>query len=601
MAKNFTNTASAMILSSENHPKLLASVDMGSNSFKMVLVRAEPSGRFLRIDRHKEPVSLGRYRLCDGSLGPGPEAKTIEALNNFMGLAKNYSAQVSVVATAAIREAINREAFLRNVEEKTGVRISLLSGEEEARLIYLGVLQFLPLYKQTILTVDIGGGSTEFVVGCQGKVLFATSLKLGHIDLTETFIKNENSIEPSEKVEIANSIGLREKDEIGKSIGLRETVGLGNSIGLREKKEIGNLSGLRDKVKNLRQQVRLVLQGSPLVKFVENSKIERVVGTSGTIKAIAKAIYRSHACNFPLFEESEQWGFGKRELGSIIEKLCSGQEDALALGFSLKRSESILAGSVLLLEIFEVLGIHEMEVSPYALGEGVIAESLASTCLNYDVNANIRWHSVMRLAYRFNGKKRMRTAIICSGLAKEIFEGLKTCYEMSDTYQTRSVYCFDGKDYEYLEAAILLHGIGHFIGKKGYHKHSYRLIKNSKHLYGYNSEEREMIALLARYHRKKYPRYGQSLLEPFPREVQLKIGVLCAIIRISLALQRCQFLVIRGIEISKSHEGYQLILRLGEENSQSSEIFQMISTELEPELQHFSKVLTQKICIVVSQ
>lgn len=251
----------------------------------------------------------------------------------------------------------------------------MLSGEEEARLVYLGVLQFLSVFGKSVLVIDIGGGSTEFVVGKEGKVSFGASLKLGHVSLTDKFVKN----------------GL---------------------------------------VGQMREYVRLVIRESGVVEKIKECGFEMVVGCSGTVRAIEKAVFCGYAKsdvfendNVVLFGECKRdwaWRFTREELRGVVERICEGgeKEKVRRDGMFKSRSEFIVAGAVLLEEIFEVIGIEEMEVSGYALGEGVIAESLAKVYGNYDLNANARWRSVVWLATRFNSKKRMRAAAQCAGIAK---------------------------------------------------------------------------------------------------------------------------------------------------------------------------------------
>ncbi|KAM0994785.1 hypothetical protein FF1_010295 [Malus domestica] len=112
---------------------LLAAIDMGTNSFKLLIVRAYPDGIFFTIGQFKEPLT-----------------------------------PVRCVATAAVREAVNKAEFLECVREEVGLEVDVLPGEEEARLVYLGMAQFLPIYEKLVLGVDIEGGSTEFVIGKEG-------------------------------------------------------------------------------------------------------------------------------------------------------------------------------------------------------------------------------------------------------------------------------------------------------------------------------------------------------------------------------------------------------------------------------------------------
>jgi exopolyphosphatase/pppGpp-phosphohydrolase len=356
---------------SSSSSSLFAAVDMGTNSFKLLIVNADRSGKFLTLSHLKESILLGL-----SSTPTTPFA--LQTLQGFQAILSSHHvirSHTRCVATAATREAANRNEFVRCVKEKTGLEVEVLSGEEEARLVYLGVLQFLPVFGKSVLVIDIGGGSTEFVVGKGGKVSFGASLKLGHVSLTEKFVKH----------------GL---------------------------------------VGQMREYVRLVIRESGVVEKIKECGFEMVVGCSGTVRAIEKAVFCGYAKsdvfgndNVVLFGECKRdwtWGFTRGVLRVLVERICEGGEEEKVRreGMFKSRSEFIVAGAVLLEEIFEVIGIAEMEVSGYALGEGVIAESLAKVYGGYDLNANGRWRSVVWLTTRFNSKKRMRAAAQCAGIAK---------------------------------------------------------------------------------------------------------------------------------------------------------------------------------------
>ncbi|KAI3890622.1 hypothetical protein MKW92_036593 [Papaver armeniacum] len=428
-----------------SNPKFLAAIDMGSNSFKLLIVIAESNGKFLVIDHFKEPVVLSRGMISNSSsISPESIIKATLALKKFNQiLQKNHIIyQTQIVATSAVREAVNKSEFLFKIKEKSGFsddEIRVLSGVEEARFVYMGILQFLPVYDKTVLAIDIGGGSTGFVIGKSGKVLLSISLKLGHVSLTDEFIKGEKMIF------------------------------------------------------NMRDYIRSVIYESGLVEKVKEIGFDIAVGSSGTIKSIEKAVSLRYGCDLSGFvvanggEFSRDLKFNKEELIGVVEKLCEGGDDDKEMrrnGFFKRRSEFILVGAVLLLEIFEILRIKELEVSSMLLSE----------------------------------------------ILQEMFKGLRKSDELANHHL------------EYLEAACLLHNIGLFISKKGYHKHSHRIIKNGEHLHGYSTEEVELIALLVRHHRKKFPKSTQGSFEGFPKELKEKFKVLCAILRISIAVQHCKLM-----------------------------------------------------------
>ena len=129
---------------------LFASIDMGTNSFKLLIVHANPSGQFLTLNHHKEPVLLGLNSIPTNpfAISNQPQLLALQTLQNFQNLLLSQQVipdHTRCVATAAICEAANGNELVECVKEKIGLEVEVLSGEEEARLVYKGELQFLPL------------------------------------------------------------------------------------------------------------------------------------------------------------------------------------------------------------------------------------------------------------------------------------------------------------------------------------------------------------------------------------------------------------------------------------------------------------------------
>lgn len=357
-------TSSRRSAAPEVSSNLFAAGDMGTNSFKLLIVRADlSSGRFFTLDHLKEPVLLGLD--TSSVISPSSLERSLAALRKFQQILHFYDIPCSncrFVATSAVREASNQSEFVEAFHQTIDLHIDVLSGLDEARLIHQGVLQFYPVLSHTVLTVDIGGGSTEFVVGLNGEVLHSISLKLGHVILTETLL------------------------ETGK----------------------------------MRLHIRNVLESSGLVKKIKEYKIDKVIGSSGIIKAIEEAVSGGYMLNLGRIDGvmNRDWKFSKEELKDLVEWLEIERKEKREALFQ-KKAKFIVAGAILLEEIFKGLGIEEMEVSGYALGEGVISEMLGQVSkASYNLHTSARWMSVIRMTTRFNNKKRIKTAAICAGIAK---------------------------------------------------------------------------------------------------------------------------------------------------------------------------------------
>ena len=171
-----------------NIQKKLAAIDIGTNSFHLIIVIVKENGDFEIIDREKEVIRLGEGSGGDIKLiKEDAQLRAIQTLKRFKGIADSHQAAVRAVATSAVRESLNKIEFIKRVFEQTGIEIETISGNEEARMIYLGILRAVPIFEKKVLVIDIGGGSTELLVGEKGKTLYSTSLKLGAVRLTQRF------------------------------------------------------------------------------------------------------------------------------------------------------------------------------------------------------------------------------------------------------------------------------------------------------------------------------------------------------------------------------------------------------------------------------
>ncbi len=164
-------------------------VDIGTNAVRLLVVRINPNFSYTIISQDKEVVRLGEAEFKDNLLKPEAMERAIFVCGKFSALAKTYGAtNIIAVGTSAIREAHNQSEFLQRLFQETGLNVHVISGEEEARLIYLGVLSGIDIGEEKALFIDLGGGSTEIAIGDQHQLYYVHSLKVGAIRLTTKFI-----------------------------------------------------------------------------------------------------------------------------------------------------------------------------------------------------------------------------------------------------------------------------------------------------------------------------------------------------------------------------------------------------------------------------
>lgn len=166
----------------------LAAIDLGTNTVRLLVVETSPAG-WRALHEEQRVTRLGEGQAATGRLQPAPMQRTAAAVADFARRAEGAGApDVRIVATSAVREAVNGAEFLALVRSSAGRQVRVISGDDEARLTLLGVSRGLPGLKGDFLLFDIGGGSTEFVLARAGRATAVVSVRLGVVELAERFV-----------------------------------------------------------------------------------------------------------------------------------------------------------------------------------------------------------------------------------------------------------------------------------------------------------------------------------------------------------------------------------------------------------------------------
>ncbi len=425
--------------------RILAAIDVGTNSIHMAVVKVQPDiPAFTIIAREKATVRLGDREPRTGRLTPEAMERAMSALGRCQEIAKALNAEETIAtATSAVREAPNGQSFLHQVEAQLGLIINLISGTEEARRIYLGVLSGMELNGQPHAIIDIGGGSTELILGDGHEPRSLSSTKVGAVRLTAELIHTDP---------ISNS----------------------------------EFSYLQSYVRGMMERAVEDLQTHLLP-----GEQPQLVGTSGTIATLAAIHAREKLGLVPAPLNGYQ--FSLKDLRELIQRLrrLSYAERSALPGMSDRRSEIIVAGALILQESMALLGLEQITICERALREGIVVDWMLTHGLIEDklrYQGSVRQRSVLKIAHKYQVNLQHSEQIAQFALA--LFD------------QTQGVLHDWGEDErELLWSSAILHNCGHFISHADHHKHSYYLIRYGE-LLGYTDVEIETIANLARYHRK---------------------------------------------------------------------------------------------------
>lgn len=459
---------------------IIAAIDVGTNSIHMVIVRVDPRiPSFHIVDRVKETARLGEY--CDqrGALTEAAMQRGYDALARFLTIAATHKAiPIIAVATSAVREAPNGYEFLHRIQDGIGLTVDLISGTEEARRIYLGVLSAMELAGKPHVVMDIGGGSTELILGDGREPEFLRSTKVGAVRLTQQFLTSDPPT-PEQFLTLQNYVR-------------------------------GMVEGPIDRIKKL-------LKGQPI----------QMIGTSGTIETLVLQDARRSDQN-P--NQTHGYQLSRASVGEFLDliKTLPLKERLRIPGLVERRAEIVIAGAVILHQVMTLLEAEQLTFCSRALREGLIVDWMLTQGLIEDrlrFQSSVRQRQVLKLAHKYHVE--MPYAERVADFSVSLFD------------QTQGILHHWGSwERELLWAAAILHNSGHFISHASHHKHSYYLIRHGE-LLGFNEEEVEIIANLARYHRKSTPKKKHEHFQNLPKEEHQKIILeLSPLLRLSSALDR---------------------------------------------------------------
>jgi exopolyphosphatase/guanosine-5'-triphosphate,3'-diphosphate pyrophosphatase len=501
-----------------NHLKL-AAIDIGSNSIHLAVVRVAPGQHLEIIDREKEMVRLGAGTLRIHSLTKETMDRAMAVLQRYKKISEsNRVTRIITIATAAVRESNNAREFINRVRKEVGLDVQVLPGIEEARLIALAVSEVTDFNGRRALIIDIGGGSTEFVITDGTEPEFLRSVRLGAVRLTEKFVTTD-PISGSDRERLIATI---HSDLTRVASGIKET------------------------------------------------GFDFVIGTSGTITNLVESVSHAEGGEGP----DEPPGFASFNQTITTEQLARMNENLGLMTaddrsripkIEKQRSDIIVAGGLLLEVILREVGADSITSCDWSLREGVILdflnkhhikdhiyESEAHSTARLEAGAaeasandqiagsdlsapdrslDVRARSVLSIARRYDYDKAHSHHV--ARLAIEIFE------------QTRELHGMSDQERDLLEYAAVLHDIGYHIAHNNHHRHSLYLIKNSE-MPGFTGNESAVIATVARYHRGSMPtgardakarREHEDYLSLAPQSQQIARR-LAAILRIADGLDR---------------------------------------------------------------
>jgi exopolyphosphatase/guanosine-5'-triphosphate,3'-diphosphate pyrophosphatase len=463
----------------------LAALDLGSNSFHLLVADVHPDGTFESITREKEMLRLGdevsRYgRITDASI-----EHAIDTIRRFKRIADADGAiDIIAKATSAIRSAENGSEVVDEIEDATGVDVEVISGLEEARLIFAAIRASVVIAPAPALCIDIGGGSVEFMVGDASAMRWSTSEHLGVGRLTAELVQND----PPSK-------GDRRR---------------------------------------LEERIRSTLEA--LEPDVAAFAPRMAVGSSGTLNDLARMVTAARTGEVPA--TSNGLRILRGDFLALHDKIMRSKtsERRRMPGLEEQRAELLPAGSMLLAVAMDVFGLDELTTSDWALREGIVLDAVRTHDPDdwSDDPRALRRAGVAGLARRCNSAPEHTRHVV--RLALSLFD------------QTQDLHRLGPFDREMLEYAVMLHDIGQHVSRKGHHRHAAYLVENAQ-LRGFSPDEVALLAALVRHHRRGDPKASEPRMAALDAEDRERVRKIVALLRVADGLDRGRQGVVERVDV----------------------------------------------------
>lgn len=453
----------------------VGAIDVGTNSVHLLVADVLPDGEIQVVEKARAQVMLGSGGLGQQRLADDAFQRGIDALTAFREACDSLGVDdIHAAATSAVREASNGPDFCSAVKSLTGIHVGMISGQDEGRLIYLGVRADLDFSAGRVLLFDLGGGSTEFILCDAQRPLLIQSLRIGHIRLAD----GKQTTDP-----------LTEENRLEMAEAVREAL-------------------------------------RPLTRRIDRRRVHSLVGTSGTVRALGRIAARARG------EEAPVGGQGlvlhRKEVEAFItrcQELPSSRYEEIA-GFDLRRRNTLPAGAVIVREVMKAFSIPMLTTSDRSLRDGLIVDWVEKHRPEIALESTVpdpRKRSVLTTMRRFEVDENHAQQV--ATLAEQLFDDTVELHELPVD------------DRALLRHAAMLHDLGHLISGKGHAKHGQYIIRNIR-MNGFTAPEVEVLANLVRYHSRSEPKLGHPAFAQLRTCDRRRVRLLAGMLKIADGLDR---------------------------------------------------------------
>lgn len=468
----------------------LAGIDIGSNSIRLMIVEVvENQNNYRVLDDHKETTRLAHGLTASNKLTPEAMAHSLNALRRMKALVDGHKVEhLEIIATSAVREASNGQEFIQLIKAHLGLNIEIITSQEEGRLSFLSAHRRFDLHDQQVLLLDLGGGSGELIFAANGVVEEIHSMPIGAVRMTEACIQHD----PPRK---------------------------------------SDLKAVRKRLK------KLLSEAMPVAAFHPHF----MIGAGGTFTALANISLRMRGI--------ERRGVGGYEMTRSDVRHVLDHLSFLPLaarrtvpGLNPDRADIIIAGVAVIERIMKWMQVNRLVIHDQGVRDGLLLQMIEKYIGPRQVEPTPVAEDPEALQ---QAAKQFGT--LCGLDEAHATQITKLCGELFDGLQEPMR--LPAAEKSMLLLAAWLHEVGTLVNYEKHHHHSYHLIVHGN-IPGMTPRQREIVALIARYHRKSPPKKKHEAFARLAPADQETVTRLSAILRLADGMDRSHTRCIQQVECS---------------------------------------------------
>jgi exopolyphosphatase/guanosine-5'-triphosphate,3'-diphosphate pyrophosphatase len=456
-------------------------IDVGASGIRMLIAELRPEAEVRTLEELERPLALGRETFRTGTLSAASIQKAVNVLRLYRARMDLYGAtHVRAVATSAVRAALNRDTFVDRVFLATGIEVEVIEGSQETLLTFAAVQRALGAHPEIgagdALMFELGGGAAEWALMRDGEVVASITHDFGTVRMRELLRTGET-------------------DRRGKTRLIQH---------------------------NVREMMSAIRRSLPF------EKIANLIAVGSEARFAARALGGDGAPAAPKTSgaPTDVFAVAAKDLRKLADQILGMTPDQVAAAYSVpvNEAESLAPALLAYAELIRLNQVERLLVPRVSMRDGLIlqmAKSIQSGSTVFFPEQTIAAAINLARKYQADEKHGTHTA----ALARGIFQGTQAQHRMGE------------RELLLLEVAAIVHDIGNFVAARGHHRHAYYLLVNSE-VFGLSGMDLEIVANVARYHRRGGPQSDHPAYASLPRPARLTVNRLSAILRVADALDK---------------------------------------------------------------